>query len=366
MGIVSDAATPVLRNCVFCGNPPVDKTNEHILPQWLISITGDPHRPMHLGPFLSRDQPFMEIPYTSFQFPACKSCNLRYSSLEAEAQAVITSLLSDGPVSSEGFNALLDWLDKVRVGIWLAYLMLDKNFHGIDPNFRIDGRLSLKDRALVLYRCRPGPSHLGLLSSNTPAFVYNPTCFTLVINHLAIQSVSTDFLVARPLGLPYARTLRLRPDEMMAVPLPLIRGTRRLHQTLLPLTLDRRGTIIAQGIYSQYRHLDPDAYSTDHVRRLSLTPAKTVPIIRTQTVLAPYAAVAPTEWIPPSSTHTHPEFILRLAHQSLLNQIELLGRVRLSSNIPSKKRRQLQATYSDCIKVNRFLLRQVSATLNPS
>ena len=35
--------------CVFCGKKPIEKTNEHIIPLWLIEYTGDPKRKIFLG-----------------------------------------------------------------------------------------------------------------------------------------------------------------------------------------------------------------------------------------------------------------------------------------------------------------------------
>lgn len=35
--------------CVFCGSKPESKNKEHILPQWLLKLTGDPNREIFLG-----------------------------------------------------------------------------------------------------------------------------------------------------------------------------------------------------------------------------------------------------------------------------------------------------------------------------
>lgn len=37
------------RSCVFCGMQPDSKTREHVLPRWLIEITGEPNRRAYLG-----------------------------------------------------------------------------------------------------------------------------------------------------------------------------------------------------------------------------------------------------------------------------------------------------------------------------
>ncbi len=35
--------------CIFCGNPPKDKNAEHVIPQWLINITGKRSRQINLA-----------------------------------------------------------------------------------------------------------------------------------------------------------------------------------------------------------------------------------------------------------------------------------------------------------------------------
>ena len=37
------------KRCIFCGKVPETKTKEHVIPQWLINMTGDPKRNLHLG-----------------------------------------------------------------------------------------------------------------------------------------------------------------------------------------------------------------------------------------------------------------------------------------------------------------------------
>jgi len=37
------------RICVFCGNKPVNKNDEHVLPEWLIKYTGRAERSVQHG-----------------------------------------------------------------------------------------------------------------------------------------------------------------------------------------------------------------------------------------------------------------------------------------------------------------------------
>ena len=124
--------------CVFCGEAPQDKNKEHILPNWLIELTGDPKRVARFGiDFHKTPFAFREFAFDSLVFPACSNCNERFGKLEEVIKPIFVRLLAYLPLSSEELILLLDWLDKVRVGLWLGYLYLDKNPLGIDPMFHI-------------------------------------------------------------------------------------------------------------------------------------------------------------------------------------------------------------------------------------
>ncbi|QJB40178.1 hypothetical protein HF324_20870 [Chitinophaga oryzae] len=38
-----------MKYCIFCGEQPQSKTKEHIIPKWLIEMTGDPNRLTFFG-----------------------------------------------------------------------------------------------------------------------------------------------------------------------------------------------------------------------------------------------------------------------------------------------------------------------------
>ena len=42
--------------CVFCGKPPDGKTREHVVPYWLLEMTGDPTRVVAFGLDFARSQ----------------------------------------------------------------------------------------------------------------------------------------------------------------------------------------------------------------------------------------------------------------------------------------------------------------------
>ena len=88
--------------CVFCGKKPKNKTKEHILPKWLIKLTGKPNRQINVGldfsNFLSNKNFQFKIrkySINSFTLPACEECNIKYSNLEAKVKLIMEKILSN-------------------------------------------------------------------------------------------------------------------------------------------------------------------------------------------------------------------------------------------------------------------------------
>src|SRR5215467_10739078 len=139
--------------CVFCGRPPKGKNKEHVIPKWLIALTGESKRKVYLGRKWAHPELEKRIyPLNSFTFPACEACNEKYCQLESRASVVMRSLLVLHPVSAGDLDVLLDGFDKVRVGLWLGLLYLNGNYRDLTPQFHIGDRLAAKDRLLFIYR----------------------------------------------------------------------------------------------------------------------------------------------------------------------------------------------------------------------
>lgn len=190
--------------CIFCGKQPVSKTKEHVLPRWLIELTGPPTRPLNLG-LIGIDSP-PKMDFNSFVFPACERCNGQFSKLETSAKSVVEKLLAGEGILPDEASVFLDWLDKIRVGLWLANLVMSKNPLAIRPTFHIDWRLRKYDRCVLIYRLSDSPSRLFAFAVNSPAFQLMPSCFTLHVNHLLFFNVSNMMLLAARLGLPFVST----------------------------------------------------------------------------------------------------------------------------------------------------------------
>src|ERR1035438_633033 len=76
--------------CVFCGEAPESKNKEHIIPRWLLEMTGDPSRKVFLGIDHTRNPPSIRsFAFDAFTFPACKGCNEGFSEFESSAKAII-------------------------------------------------------------------------------------------------------------------------------------------------------------------------------------------------------------------------------------------------------------------------------------
>ena len=289
--------------CIFCGERPTSKSREHVLPQWLLRLTGDPKRRLIVGPFLSKtaEEAFRKQPFDSLHFPACKVCNNRFGTLEALAKDAIKKLLDEQPLSASDFHCLLDWLDKVRVGLWLGFHQyLDKNIHGIKPRFYIAQRIGLLDRTVMIAATKEYRKGLYFFGIQTPAFAYMPSCFALIINGYALFNVSENVLLGEGLGLPRLKETILIDGPQIAYGVepgtgtvstpvlrvrPMIQGTR-IHQPNFPGKL-LTGTV-------------PEMYGTGHVRSLfhSVESGTGKVLLEKHGHVLPYAYEPSGEWVP--------------------------------------------------------------------
>jgi hypothetical protein len=264
-----------LRTCVFCGKAPTSKNKEHVIPQWLIALTGDPGRAVPLG--LKKDPTGFEqrkFAFSAFTFPACGTCNDEFSHLESRVKTIVEGLLNAHTILGAAVPDLLDWLDKVRVGLWLGHRLLDKNVYGIEPHFHIKQRLAYHDRAVALYRIDTPDPNLTFSATDLPIFAHTPSCFALRINSMALVNISYDFFLSRRLGLPYPRRSRLRPNG--ATEYEMNPGTRRVALPLLHPPLPLEPLEFFQPIRPPgFENMD-ELYVNEHADRLGLTPPATL------------------------------------------------------------------------------------------
>jgi hypothetical protein len=200
--------------CVFCGNPPKDKNKEHVLPRWLIRLTGDPKRVGNFGiDFTKKKFGVRQFSFDSLTFPACSECNSAFAILESAAEQVVRKLLSHQAVSTNELMLFLDWLDKVRVGMWLGFFYLDKNFAGITPRFQIIQRLGMYDRMVGIVRLEDSTPRLTFSGTDSKFYQFSPTCLGIGVSGLYFVSASGMSLCSQRLGFPYLRPEYIREKD---------------------------------------------------------------------------------------------------------------------------------------------------------
>lgn len=204
--------------CVFCGQYPECKNKEHVLPHWLIKMTGDPKRIATFGVDFAK-QPFVtrQFSFDALTFPACTECNNCFSNLEAAAEPVLRALLSHLAVSASDLIILLDWLDKVRVGLWLGYFYLNKNPLGITPSFHIENRIGQYDRMVGIIRLSEAKDGLTFIGPESMFYQLSPTCFGLRVNGLCFVNASRISMCSQRLGFPFAEPVRFRDDRKLEI-----------------------------------------------------------------------------------------------------------------------------------------------------
>lgn len=261
-----------MKFCIFCGKPPNDKNKEHVIPQWLIELTGDPKRKARFGfnmQWGSEPSP-REFSFNKFTFPACEQCNTKYSKLEADAKVAVVKLLNHEATSASELSRFLDWFDKVRVGLWLGFQQLDKNVYDVEPQFHIQRRIGQFDRLLTIERYKTAASRLNFAGADHPAFAHVPSAFSLIINDLHFINVSYGFLVARRLGFPFPSRMSLIPDRQELI-MTLLPGRKRLMRPVIQHKLPKHGATLYQPMFPQDLMSDrSEFYNDDYVRGHSL------------------------------------------------------------------------------------------------
>ena len=194
------------RFCVFCGSHPENKTLEHVIPSWLIKMTGDPKRKWTVGINWETKKP-IEFSAKNFKFPSCAECNNYYSSLEENSKKILQNILNSSPVSAQDYDVFLDWFDKIRIGTWLGCQQLGTYPHTIKPKFHISSRIGTKDRSLFIYRINSEHKGFHLFGAESPVFGLFPCSFGMIINGYVFINISMEALHSARLGLPYPKIM---------------------------------------------------------------------------------------------------------------------------------------------------------------
>ena len=227
--------------CIFCGNKPENKNKEHIIPQWLSKHTNRFHKVCEFGESVTT----AKIPFSALTFPACTKCNDAFGKLEAAVKPILLDLMDSKPLDATQISLLLDWFDKIRVGLWLSELTLSKKVDKIDPKFHINDRLGQKDRVLIIERLQDVGEGLAFVGTNSPLFVEMPSAFALIINDFVFVNASEYGLVSNKLGFPQFRKMQFTTDRNAQI---LDIGMGR-HKTTHPVVSDYNASPTRTLIY---------------------------------------------------------------------------------------------------------------------
>ncbi len=243
--LTPQAVLQQVRLCVFCGEKPKGKTKEHVLPKWLIKLAGKPGETVPLGYRRSTGKP-IKFPYEQLTLPACDACNSDYSKLEGKTQAIFGQLFAEGDVTPEDLLTLLDWFDKVRVGLWLWRLAM--NGTPMIRKFHITQRMGLKDRLLFCAYFDGQPRGMSVFGTNPKAFENTPSCFGLAVNNMVLINASFDHLLSRQLGFPYIEGWQMRAQGEPEMG-DLKEGTGQLGSALLPPRFRFPGFLVGRSVF---------------------------------------------------------------------------------------------------------------------
>ena len=249
--------------CVFCGKPPVDKNREHIIPQWLIKYTNRGKMPM--VKVLKDGELKPKISYQNFTMPACEACNEEFSRLEAAVKPILLNVLAEQPVTAREISLLLDWFDKVRLGLRLSMVYLQNGMNMEAPHTFIKERTGLTDRMLIIEKIKPQPDiRLAFPDTNTEFFKSAAESFQFIIDNYVFTNASAHLLVSDKLGFPYATQLKTIGAPNIEIG-DFVPGKNRARGPVLgnfnPAP-DR--IIIYQPIFKQYTNIQ--FYDNDYVR----------------------------------------------------------------------------------------------------
>lgn len=252
------------KKCIFCGKLISEKSREHVIPQWLIEMTGDVKRTATFSMDYSKifdDKIEREniksrvYPFLQFTFPACKRCNEMYGSgLERDAKIVLTKVLAGQKINVDETVTLLDWFDKVRIGLWLGYLYYNEQLESLDPKFYIDDRMGQKDRALFIYKCKGNLKGINMMGPGGMLFSMIPSCFLLRINNYVFLNISNDALLLKDLGYPYVTIKSMDSDGNLCGTITVGSGT--VNQDLLSeYKIRTTSKAIFQPIFKQFEDI---------------------------------------------------------------------------------------------------------------
>jgi hypothetical protein len=313
-----------------------------------------------LGHVKAEGLPERRFAFDKFVFPACEECNQRFSGLESAVRLIVLKILSEAALSADELSTFLDWLDKVRIGLWLAHFYLDKNFAAIQPRFHIASRMGQHDRTVAIFKANCERRGLAFMCTEAPYFYYSPTCFSLTINNYYFLNTSYLFLFSRRLGLPFPTKVMLDPDAPREI-CQMSPGMERILTPLIRKPLRFSGTGIFQPMYPQFVS-QPDAkefYNTNYVRAMSdsVERGRGKVFIQRDRKVVPYPNAPSTDWLP-TKTYSRHELHWGVPLMTLQLQDSLAETWPLMDQLPREEQRHWKRMQRVFKSFNRMCQRQ--------
>lgn len=256
--------------CVFCGKKPEGKNKEHVIPHWLIKKTGDPNRKAQFSTdIVLAQRKERSYAFDQFVFPACEHCNSDFSALELKAKGALEKIELNSPISAAELSSFLDWLDKVRVGIWLGFHQLDRKNFDIQPKYHISSRIGQYDRILIVQKSDTENKRINMIGVNSLSFYSTPSAFGLVINGLYFTNISYNHLLARRCGFPYPINQQWDP-ERRGISCDLVEGLGRLMNPIVRKSISAGSKVFYQPMFGRKLSTVNELYDTQYVRSHSM------------------------------------------------------------------------------------------------
>lgn len=237
-------------------------------------MTGDLSRKINLGVDTNHfketgEYRIRSYSFNHFQFPACTTCNSEFSELEGRVKQYVIRIFEKDYFTNFEIDDLLDWFDKVRIGLWLGYVILDKTIEDVLPKFHIKKRIGNRDRCLFIYELEDdGKKGIQFVGCNSPGFQFVPSCFALRINNIYFFNYSFDFLFAKNIGFPYPKQFANTDTEKRFYVTELFKGLEKISQPLIPFKFLKAANYIYQPIIPKEVHgtmLQQEFYDTAYI-----------------------------------------------------------------------------------------------------
>lgn len=162
--------------------------------------------------------------------------------------------MNNEEIDSNEITIFLDWIDKLRVGLWLMYYTIDKNHQGIIPNFFINQRVSSYDRLLYIVKSKQEVKGITFFGVNNFSFLMQPSVFGFTINNYLFINISSHNLLSRRMGFPYSQSEELTNLEDIGIVFRQYvneKGKERIMKPLLRKQIPINGTEIYQSILNK-------------------------------------------------------------------------------------------------------------------